>query len=137
MGKRFSFSKGLLGAIAIIPIFILLGCLRPFELKDSETVTNENKILYGNLRAGMTYEEVLVIMGPPGNTAKEGTCYDICGSHMRGAIDRYWGDDYQNIVLYFDDDGRLYDKELLPSSNMPSPDKRFPCNLCEGMNVFP
>ncbi len=137
MGKRFSFSKGLLGAIAIIPIFILLGCLRPFELKDSETITNENKILYGNLRAGMTYEEVLAIIGPPGDYAKNGTCYDVTGYHILGAIDQYWSDDYQNIVLNFDLDDRLTEKQLLPSFDIRSPEKRFPWNLFEGLNVFP
>jgi hypothetical protein len=131
--KTWRFSKWLFSSIVISLFFILIGCIHSSTFISLET--NKKKDVYQKLQVGMTYEQILAIMGPPGDYAKEEACYRVNSFHMQGPIDRYWSDDYQNIVLFFDHDDRLTGKDLFPA--IGARENRFPWSLLENLNVFP
>jgi outer membrane protein assembly factor BamE (lipoprotein component of BamABCDE complex) len=114
MAKR-QLIKRPLSPAAVLAIFVFAGCFRPFEIADCKPAHNEKEGIFRKLEVGMTYEKVVAMMGPPGDFRKTDTYYDCHGIHMLGAVARYWSDDEQNIVLYFDSDDRLTAKELLPA----------------------
>ncbi len=111
MAKR-RLKKSLLSLATVLAVFVFAGCFRPFEITDRKPPVIEKERIYRNLEVGMTYEEVLAMMGPPGDFTTRETCYIVNSYHSLGPLARYWYDDQQNIVLFFDLDDKLTGKEL-------------------------
>ncbi len=102
----------LLGTAAFILILLLLALRQPSHTSIESNADLALKANYARIRDGMTYAQVVAVLGPPGDQAPEAGEFESGWQVMSDDPYCVWYTDTVGVVVHFDRGFRVVDKNI-------------------------